>query len=49
MKSMNQHIAAMLADLYDTSVKTNKQEEKLTDISYKLSTYEYHIDKANTN
>ena len=33
----------------DTSVKTDKQEEKLVYISSKLSTYEYRIDKVNIN
>ena len=33
MKSMNDHIASMLATLIDTSVKTNKQDDKITELS----------------
>ena len=43
IKSTNKQISAMIATLTDTSVKTNKQEEKLTELSSKISTYEYHI------
>ena len=56
MKAMNNHISdinnqisAMLAKLTDKTSKTDKQEEKLTYISYKLSTYEYHMDKVIIN
>ena len=48
-RAMNEHIPAMFAELTHTSIKTNKQEEKLTDISYKISTYEYHIEKLSIN
>ena len=41
---MNYHINSMLETVIDTSVKTNKQEEKITDLSPKLSTYEDLID-----
>ena len=46
MKSINEHITDMLETLTDTSLKTNKKEEKLTDISSKLSTYEDHIKES---
>ena len=36
----------MLETLTDTSLKTNKKEEKLTDLSSKLSTYEDHIKES---
>ena len=39
----------MLAKLDDTLVKTDNQEEKLTEISSKLSSYEDHTDKVNIN
>ena len=42
MKSMNENIAAMLAKLNYKNVNTNNQEEKLTDPSSKISTYEDH-------
>ena len=38
-----------LRNLIDKSVKTNKQEEKHTNLSSKLSTYEDHIARVNTN
>ena len=40
MKTQNFHISAMLTKLTNTSSKTDKQEEELTEISCKLSTYE---------
>ena len=43
MKATNDSIPAMLAKIDDTSVKKKNQEEKLTNISLKLSTYENHI------
>ena len=46
---MNYHIYAMLAKLTDKSSKTDKQEEKITDISSKLSTYDDHMYKAIIN
>ena len=46
---MNEYIAAMLAKFTDTIFKINKQEEKLTELSSKLSTYEYHIYKVSVN
>ena len=49
MKSMNEHIAGMLAKLTDTSSNTDNQEEKLIDISLKLSTYEDHMGKVIIN
>ena len=49
ISDMNNHISALLAKLTGTSSNTDNQEEKLTDISSKLSTYEYHIDKVIIN
>ena len=46
---MKNHISDMLGKLIDTSSKTDKQEEKLTKLSSKLSTYEEHIDKVIIN
>ena len=40
MKTLNDHIYAMLKNITDTISNTDKQEEQLTDISSKLSTYE---------
>ena len=34
---MNDHIASMLETIIDTSVKTNKKYEKITDLPSKLS------------
>ena len=42
-------MADMLAKINDTSIKIENQEEKLTEISSKLSTYEDHIYKAKIN
>ena len=39
MKYMTDSITVMLVKLDDTSIKTDYQEEKITDISSKLSTY----------
>ena len=36
ISGMNDHISSMLAKLTDTSFNADNQEEKLTDISYKL-------------
>ena len=36
IKSMNDHIASMIATLIDTGFKTNKQDKKTTDLSLKL-------------
>ena len=49
MKDMKYHISDMLEKLTDTSFKKGKQEEKLTELSSKISTYEYHIDKSIIN
>ena len=49
IKSITNSTTDILAKLDDTSFKIYKQEEKLTYILSKLSTYEYHIDKANIN
>ena len=46
---MNNHIAAMLAKLTDTCSKTDNQEEKLAELSSKLSTYEDHMNKVVIN
>ena len=46
---MNKHISAILEILTSKSSKIDNQEEKLTDLSYKLSTYEYHMDKVIIN
>ena len=45
MKYMNDHITYMLATLIDTSVKTNNQDKKVTELSSKLSTYEDRLEK----
>ena len=37
---MNDHIASMIEILIDTSVNKNKQDEKITYLSSKISTYE---------
>ena len=47
--AINNIIAAILATLADTNNKKNKQEEKITDISSKLSTYEDRLDKMSIN
>ena len=49
MKSMTNIITAILEKMDDKSLNIENQEEKLTDISSKLSTYEYHMDKVNIN
>ena len=49
MESMYDRIDVMLTKLDDTSFKTENQEEKLTYPSYKLSTYEYPMDKLIIN
>ena len=48
MKALNNRIYDMLAKLTDTSFNTYKQEEQLTDISSKLSTYEDRLEKLST-
>ena len=45
MKTLNEHISTMLTKLTNTSSKIDKQGEQLTDISFKLSTYEDRLDK----
>ena len=40
MKALNNHIYDMPAKLTDTNSKTYNQEEQLTELSCKLSTYE---------
>ena len=40
ISDMNDHISAILAKFTDTSSMTYKQEEKLTDLSSQLPTYE---------
>ena len=45
MNDMNDHIASTLATLIDTGVKTNNQYDKSTEISSKLSTFEYCQEK----
>ena len=42
----NDHFSAMIAKLTDKSSKTDKQEEELTEISSKLSTYDDHMNKS---
>ena len=42
---MNNNISAMLAILTDTRSKKDNREEKLTELSSKLSTYEEHMDR----
>ena len=48
MKALNDHITDMLTKLTDTHSKTDNQEEKLTEIASKLSTYEDRLKKLNT-
>ena len=48
IKSLNYHISAMLEKPIDTSSNIDKQEEQITEISSKLSTYEDGIDKLST-
>ena len=45
MKATNDHIESMIETRIDTSVKKNKQDEKITEISSKISTYEYCLKK----
>ena len=40
MKAKNDYITSILSMLIDTSAMTNKQDEKITEVSSKLSTYE---------
>ena len=42
---MNDHIASMLETIIDTSVKTNKKDEKITELPSKLSNYVDHTDR----
>ena len=49
MKTLNDHIYAMLKNITDTISNTDKKEQKLTEISSKLSTYEHHMDKVIIN
>ena len=44
MKTLDDHISTMLTKRTNTSSKTDKQEEQLTDISSKLSHYEDRLD-----
>ena len=48
-KTKQYEISIILAKLTDTISKTDKQEEKLTELSYKLSTYEDHMDNVIIN
>ena len=45
LKKRNNLTSYILTKLTDTSSKSDNQEEKLTELSYKLSTYEDHMDK----
>ena len=45
MKALNNHISEMLAKITDTSSETDKQEEKTTEISYKISTNDDRLEK----
>ena len=45
MKAMNDHITSMLATLIDTNFNTKNQDEKITFLSSKISTYEYRLEK----
>ena len=47
MKSFNDHISAVIKKPTDISSNTDKQEEQLTDISSKISTYEDRLEKPN--
>ena len=42
---MNNHISTMLDNFTDASSKTDKQEEELTEVLSKISTYEGHMVK----
>ena len=46
-KALNNHMSYMLVKLTDTSSNTKNQEEQLTYISSKLSTYEDRLYKLN--
>ena len=48
MKTVNDQISAMLTKLSGKSFNTDKQEGK-KNLSYKISTYEDHMDKVITN
>ena len=45
MKTLNEHISAMLAKLIDTSSNTDNHEKQLIEISSKLSNYEDLLEK----
>ena len=45
MKTLNDQISSMLTKLTNTSSKSDKQEEKLTENSSQLSTYEDRLEK----
>ena len=45
MKTLTDHISAILAKITVTSSKTYKKEQQLTNISSKLSTYEDRLEK----
>ena len=48
-KTKQYEISIILAKLTDTISNTDKKEQKLTEISSKLSTYEHHMDKVIIN
>ena len=45
MKALNDYISTIFEKLSDTSYNIDKQEGQLKEISSKLSTYDYHLDK----
>ena len=45
MKIMNDNISSMLQNLTAKNSKTDKHDDQITEISPKLSYYEYHLDK----
>ena len=49
MKAMNEVCFDMLDTIIDTSDKQNKQEEKITDLSYKLSAFKDRLGIMITN
>ena len=49
MKSLNNHISAMLAKITNTSYKKDTQEEQLTGISSKLLSVDLVLTNKNKN
>ena len=49
ISGMNDHISDMPSNITAISSNTDKQEEKLTELSSKISMYEDHVYKAIIN